>query len=112
MLTTQQLENGVTLNFLLLILLVDTTVIEGPRLAPFIYNFARNNLIYEFDDGKNPFEGDSMKGHALVGDHLFHLHEMCGMTECPTDHSILDRGVCWTDKAGVKLVAVYKSHLE
>lgn len=51
--------------------------LQGIRLAPYIYDFAKNDLIYEFDDEENPFREDSVKAHALVGDHLVHLHEVC-----------------------------------
>ena len=52
-------------------------LLQGNRLAHCIYDFAKNDLIYEFDNEENPFQEDSVKGHALVGDHLVHLHEAC-----------------------------------
>lgn len=36
-------------------------LLQGIRLAPCIYDFAKNDLIYEFDDEENPFEEDSVK---------------------------------------------------
>ena len=46
-------------------------LLQGIRLAPCIYDFAKNDLIYEINDEENPFEEDSVKATHLSETNYF-----------------------------------------